>query len=85
VTTISSGERADDRRASAGLGLRGTAALTDPATYDARVRVVSSMATSTTLLVTDALATTTGMTTVPRATSVQPTTGVGAALSWRVL
>ena len=67
------------------FAVRGTAALTEPATYDARVRVVSSTATSTTLLVTDALATTTGMTTVPRATSVQPTTGVGAALSWRAL
>jgi hypothetical protein len=64
------------------FALRGTATLTEPATYDARVPVVSSTARSSTLLVTDALATTTGLTAVPRAVSQQATTGVGASLSW---
>jgi hypothetical protein len=44
--------------------------------------VVSSTVRSSTLLVTDALATTTGLTAVPRAVSQQATTGVGASLSW---
>jgi hypothetical protein len=67
------------------FAVRGTASLTEPATYDARARLVSPTSRSTTLLVTDAVATTTGSTTLPQAVSAQATTGLGASMSWRVL
>jgi hypothetical protein len=67
------------------FAVRGTASLTEPATYDARARLVSPTSRSTTLLVTDAVATTTGSTTLPQAVSGQATTGLGASMSWRVL